>query len=116
MGSTARFNGLHQIAANTSNDQFVYLSDSENNAIRRADSTNKTATIVTTYMSGLNYIKGLIFTSDLQFMYYSLSLVNQLVKIQVNSVTIIATYGTGRSYVSVVADIMDYHYRYCGME
>ena len=98
MGSQVRFNNIHQSALNSSNENILYISDYSNDRIRRCDARNRSATIVTTYMSsGINAPKGLIFSADMQYLYYSSFITNHLFKIQVNSATVVGTYGSGKS-------------------
>ena len=79
------------------------MADFNNNKIRRCDATNRTSTLVTTYKSLSSYPIGLLFSSDLKYLYCSLIYSNQIKKIEVSTATIIATYGTGKYLVYLLS-------------
>ena len=60
------------MAVNTSNENILYFTEPSNNCIRRCDMTNKTGTLITTFFFGaLGNPVGLIFSSDLKYLYCS---------------------------------------------
>ena len=94
VGAQVRFSNIMDIALNTSNENIVYLAGYYyNNAIRRCDSTNRNQTKVTTFKS-ISYPTGLVFSPDLKYLYCASHTSLQIYKIEVNTATIIATYGS----------------------
>ena len=100
IGTQARFDGLNQIVANSSNNNILFVIDSNNNCIRRCDATTRAQTAVTTFLnsSDLNNPIGLVISSDLKYFYCSSQNGNRLFKIDISTATIIATYGTCKYY------------------
>jgi sugar lactone lactonase YvrE len=93
VGSLARFTAIYQIAMNTSNENIIYLADSDLNRVRKCDSTDSANARVTTYFTDLNHPIGLVFSLDMKYLYMTCSNTPQIFKLELRSRTVIASYG-----------------------